>query len=183
MNITPFAESVLPLLFNARQRRISFRTILEKRQSFYVPLLLVVEYRHVILEKKVRGKPAVTITALWKREAITFGGKFIFLGAASWRARKRTRQISIKGLLFLNPVTFVRPLAEFLFICELYAPKLLTFRFSAGRAASERTKSREWNLYTGCPEMTYISLARVCTSAWGVILRIKNLSVKFTNNS
>ena len=83
MNITPFAESVLPLLFNARQRRISFRTILEKRRSFYVPLLLVVEYQHVILEKKVRGKPAVTITALWKREAITFGGKFIFLGAAS----------------------------------------------------------------------------------------------------
>lgn len=66
-----------------------------------------------------------------EREAITFGGKFIFLVVA-WRASEKTNKTDFyKGLLFLNPVTFVRPLAEFpLFIYELYIRYIHGWNFS-----------------------------------------------------
>ena len=90
----------------------------------------------MILEKRVPWeKPSVTITALWKREAITFGGKFIFLGVTGVTREKTNRMdIFYKGLLFLNPETFVCSFAEFLFIRELYcAPETSRFSFFFAR--------------------------------------------------
>lgn len=80
------------------------------------------EYRHVILKKE---DPTEKLAAndngvIWRARGNNLWRKVYFSGSGVMR-EKTNKTDFYKGLLFLNPVTFVRPLAEFpLFIYALH---------------------------------------------------------------
>lgn len=118
------------LLFDATRRRISFR--ISVVGNLAASRFAAVQYRHVILEKRVPWeKPSVTITAVMEARGNNLWRKVYFSRSGVTREKTNKTDIFYKGLLFLNPETFLRPFAEFLFYLRTvpYAPETSRFSF------------------------------------------------------